>query len=474
MLLTRLIVKALGIVSTIVLARILVPEDFGLVAIAMSIFAFIQLFGSVGFNSVLIQNSNSSDDDFDVVWTIGVIFGFCSAVIFVMSAEVIADYFNEQRLADVIYSISLLFLINGFINTGVVKFQKELNFRRELKFQIIPKLFGFFSTLAAAYILKNYWALIIGMLVHQLMLTITSYLMSDFRPQFRIKGFRALFRFSKWMMLNQFFYYINNRSMDLIVGRLISTKATGIYSLSLEIASLPVVEVVAPINKSAFPVYSKAQNDRVKLKELFLQTISLIGAISIPAVIGLFAIADIMVPVLLGGKWLETIVIIKLISVSSFFLGLSSNAGYLITALGKPHISTLNSFIRTLLLIVTALIMIEYYGLQGAAMAMVLSSIIGFFIAYIFVWNYASISIFDVFVVIIRPLVAGLIMLTVLTKLKCSEFVGYDFYSMMFFILVGMIIYFSSLFFIWIIVGRPKGVESYVIQKVSTKLGVSK
>jgi O-antigen/teichoic acid export membrane protein len=474
MLLTRVLVKSLGLISSIVLARLLVPGDFGLVAIAMSIHAFILLFGSVGFNSVLIQKSDTDDKDFDVVWTIGVVFGFFAAFLFALNAGNIADYFNDVRLKEIIYCVSLLFLINGFVNTGVVKFQKELNFKRELKFQLIPKIISFISTLTMAFVLQNYWALVFGMLIHQLMITITSYMMSDYKPQFRVSGIGKLFNFSKWIMLNQLFYYLNNRSMDLIVGRLISTRATGIYSISLEIASMPVTEVVAPINKSAFPVYSKAQKDLEKIRELFLQTITLIGAISLPAVIGLFFVVDIFVPVVLGEKWIEAITIIQFISISSLFLGLSSNAGYLLIALGKPHLSTLNGFIRTVLLISSAIIMIKSYGLPGAAMGMILSSIIGFIIAYGFAAYYAKISFFRILSVFIRPLLSGAVMGCALVLVKQLDYISVDLISLIITVVVGGIVYCTALLILWLIAGKPQGIESYIVQKFNGVLAAQR
>lgn len=468
MLLTRGLVKSLGLISSIVLARLLAPADFGLVAIAMSVYAFILLFGSVGFNSALIQKQDATNDDFDAVWTLGVIFGLVATVVFLVSADNIANYFNDERLTPIIYSISALFLINGFVNTGVVKFQKELNFKRELKFQLIPKLISFFSTLALAYVLQNYWALVIGMLIHQFMITTTSYIMSEYRPRFRISGIKKLFSFSKWIMLNQLFYYLNNRSMDLIVGKLISTRATGIYNISLEIASIPVTEVVAPINKSAFPAYSKAQKDLAKLQELFLQTISLIGFISIPAVIGLFMVVDIFVPVVLGEQWQDAIVIIQYISVSSLFLGLSSNAGYVLISLGKPQLSTLNAFIRTVLLMSSAIIMIKLYGLSGAAMGMVISSVIGFFIAYITTSICAQLNIFKILMVFFRPLVAAFCMALSLSLLKQQTFIDVDLFSLVLTIVVGGLVYCIALFSFWLLLGKPEGVEAYCVKKINT------
>jgi O-antigen/teichoic acid export membrane protein len=467
MLITRGLVKSLGLISSIVLARLLAPADFGLVAIAMSIYAFILLFGSVGFNSALIQKAEATNHDYDAVWSLGIMFGLFAGIIFILSANNIALYFNDERLALIIYCVSVLFIINGFVNTGVVKFQRELNFKRELKFQLIPKLISFFSTLSLAYILQNYWALVIGMLIHQLMITIISYIMSEYRPKFRISGIRKLFNFSKWIMLNQLFYYINNKSMDLIVGKLISTRAAGIYNISLEIASIPVTEVVAPINKSAFPAYSRAQNDLSKLQELFLQTITLIGYISIPAVFGLFFVIDIFVPVVLGEQWHDAIVIIEYISIASLFLGLSSNAGYVLIALGKPYISTLNAFIRTLLLISSAMILIDLYGLPGAAMGMTISSIAGFFLAYSFTAYYGQLNIFTMFAVFFRPLVSALVMAFSLSLLKEQSFIDLNLLSLVITVLVGIIVYCASLFSVWLLLGKPEGVESFCVKKVN-------
>jgi O-antigen/teichoic acid export membrane protein len=466
MLITRVLVKSLGLISSVVLARLLAPVDFGLVAIAMSIYAFILLFGSVGFNSALIHKAEATNHDYDAVWSMGIIFGFFAGVVFMLNANNIAIFFNDERLIPIVYCVSILFVINGFVNTGVVKFQRELNFKRELKFQIIPKLISFFSTLALAYFLQNYWALVIGMLTHQLMITITSYAMSRYRPTFRISGIKKLFNFSKWIMLNQFFYYVNNKSMDLIVGKLISTRASGLYSISLEIASIPVTEVVAPINKSAFPAYSRAQKDLSKLQELFLQTITLIGYISIPAVVGLFFVIDIFVPVVLGEQWKNTIVIIEYLSIASLFLGLSSNAGYLLISLGKPYISTFNAFFRTLLLITSAIVLIQFYGLSGAAMGMTVSSIAGFFLAYSFTAYYSQLNIFTMLAVFLKPLVASLVMALSLTLLKEQYFVDLSLLSLVITVFVGIIVYCFTLFSVWLLLGKPQGIESFLVHKI--------
>jgi O-antigen/teichoic acid export membrane protein len=254
--------------------------------------------------------------------------------------------------------------------------------------------------------------------------------------------------------------------MDLIVGKLISTRASGIYNISLEIASIPVTEVVAPINKSAFPAYSRAQKDLSQLQELFLQTITLIGYISIPAVFGVFFVIDIFVPVVLGEQWNDTIVIIEYLSIASLFLGLSSNAGYLLIALGKPFISTLNAFLRTLLLITSAIILINLYGLPGAAMGMVISSIAGFFLAYLFTAYYSQLNIFTILAVFFRPLVAALVMAFSLTLLKQQYFIDLSLSSLVATVLAGIIVYCFSIFLVWLLLGKPEGVESFLVKKI--------
>ena len=146
MMISRFLVKSIGLVSSIILARLLVPEDFGIVAIAMAVYAFIELFGAFGFGTVLIQKQNASIADYNTAWTFKLLFGFLAAAFLLLIAPLIAAYYNEPQLTDVVRTIALMAVLSGFNNIGVIDFQKNLDFKSELKLQVQPKLLSFAIT----------------------------------------------------------------------------------------------------------------------------------------------------------------------------------------------------------------------------------------------------------------------------------------------------------------------------------------
>ncbi|OKY26722.1 lipopolysaccharide biosynthesis protein [Thalassotalea sp. PP2-459] len=470
MLVTRMIIKSLGIVSSVVLARLLVPEDFGLVAVVMAIYAFFNIFSAAGFNSALIQRKEFDPQAYSTVWTTSVLFSVSAFILFIVSADFVATYYEDARLENIMYAVAASFLLQGFYNTGVVHFQQSQNFRQEFYFQVLPKLLSFFITLGLAFTLRSYWALVIGMLFHQMLTLITSYVMHKFRPYFTLKGFRRLFTFSKWIILNQLLYFFNNFSISLIVGKTISSRAAGLMGLSVEMASFPVTEMVAPINKAAYPAYARAAENIARLTKLYLESLNMVSLIVLPAVIGIYLTAPLLVPVLLGDKWLETIPLIQAISIASLFLGLQSTNGYLMMALGKPQISTLIGFIRAACMLGAVITLSQLHGVIGAAAGLLIASVIGFVFSYIFVWVYLKLSIVAMIRSVFNPLVSVVVMFATAT-LAHIQLSGIN-QTLLLAILVitGGITYIGMIALLWRLNGCPDGIEKKFLNIVRVRL----
>ncbi|MEW6990616.1 lipopolysaccharide biosynthesis protein [Colwelliaceae bacterium 6441] len=470
MLLTRMVIKSLGIVSSVVLARLLVPEDFGLVAVVMAIYAFFNIFSAAGFNSALIQQKKFDPQAYSTVWTTSVIFAISAFIIFIISAPYIALYYEDARLENIMYAVAASFLLQGFYNTGVVHFQQNQDFRQEFYFQVLPKLVSFFTTLGLAFTLKSYWALVIGMLFHQLLTLITSYVMHKFRPFFTLKGFRKLFTFSKWIILNQLLYFFNNFSISLIVGKTISSRAAGLMGLSVEMASFPVTEMVAPINKAAYPAYVKASENLARLNKLYLESLNMVSMIVLPAVIGIYLTAPLFVPTVLGDKWLETIPLIQAISLASLFLGLQSTNGYLMMAIGKPQLSTLNGLIRAVFMLGAVIMLSQSHGIKGAAAGLLISSVIGFLFSYFLIWMYLKLSLITLFKSVMSPVLAvGAMFITVsLVNIQFSEL--NNLILLLLLMLVGGITYIAIIILFWRLMGCPDGIEKKFLNMVRVRV----
>jgi len=466
MLLTRFSIKGLGIISSLILVRILSPSDFGIVAIVMSVYAFIELFGLFGFNSALIQKTSPLKSDYDTIFTINLCFGIIASSLMFLMAPYLANYFQDERLTEVFRLVALMFLFNGLINIKVVDFQRDMDFKKELKLQLIPKLFSFCITLFLALHLRSYLALVYSMIMLSLFNVLQSYLMKPYIPSLSIKGGKELFKFSKWLMINNVFYYINNKSIDLIVGKMISTKAAGLYSISQEMATLPVTEIGAPINKASYPAYAKAKNDFKKLAQLFYSTCSMITILALPTALGLYSVAEFFVPVVLGDKWIGAIEVIQLLSLAAFISSLSSNNGYVFMAIGKPRITTAISAIRTVVLLILMFGVISFNDISSPALALLCSAIINFFISFAWLKFEIHISYKNMLTILYRPILSSLIMSMVIWLTKLFYSMRIDLYNLVLLIFIGAITYCACILFFWWVAGKPKGIELQVFNKL--------
>jgi len=162
MVLCKLVERGLGLVSTIILARLLLPQDFGLVAMAMSLVAGLELMGAFSFDIALIQNQNAERRHYDTVWTFNALFAaFCALALLVL-AKPAAQVCQEHRLENITYVLAFATLVGGFENIGIVFFRKELTFAKEFRFMLRKRLVGFFVTIPLAFTLESYWALVAG------------------------------------------------------------------------------------------------------------------------------------------------------------------------------------------------------------------------------------------------------------------------------------------------------------------------
>ena len=158
----RMSIRLIGLVSTLILVRLLVPADFGIVAMAMSIVAAVELLTAFGFEVALIQNQQADRDDYNTAWTMNVMLGIGASALLLTLAKPAASYYGEPDLFRVFLVLSAASLLQGLQNIGLVEFRKELQFDKEFAFHMSLKVVGFIITISLAFWLRTYWALIIG------------------------------------------------------------------------------------------------------------------------------------------------------------------------------------------------------------------------------------------------------------------------------------------------------------------------
>lgn len=472
MLLMKLAVRGIGLVSTVILARLLSPDDFGVVAIAMSFFAFVAMFGEFGFDTVLIQKQQAGKAHYDTAWTLNLGFSVLAAIGIVLLAPVVSRVYEDPRLAGIMYATAMMFVFTGGKNIGVVDFRKKLNFDREFVYETIPRFIGFFVTIPLAWYLRNYWALVIGSITLRFSQMVLSYVLHPHRPSPTLAMWRELIDFSRWLMLRHFIQFLYQRSPELIAGKMLSASAAGLVSISKELPVYAVSDVVATINRATYPGYSKIADDAARLKQLYIKVLGSVALYVVPAAFGLALLADPIVPVLLGNQWLACIPLIQLLGLASMLTALNTNTLYVFLAMGNPRISAAVSAVSVLFLIPTLFVGLRLLGITGAALAILAASAVTATILNVIMRRMLGLTWADLHAVYKRPALGTASMLALLIPLagrllpmQSAAPIPY----LLIMAVVGAVTYAGVVGALWILDGRPDGLEAKIIDEAKKR-----
>lgn len=473
MVLFKLLERSLGAISTLILVRLLAPKDFGMVAMATSFIALLEMFAAFGFDVALIQNQNAPEDHYHTAWTLNAGMRLCIMLFMMAIAEPVARFYRQPVLFWVVLALSLASPIGALENIGVVAFRKELNFRREFIFQLSRKLAAITVVVPMALWLHSYWALVAGTLVGRLTGTVMSYFMHPFRPRFSVSGAGALFRFSKWMLLNNFLAFVRVRASDFLVGRVLGPATLGLYNVSAEFANLPTTELGAPINRVLLSGFSRIGNDPPALSSAYQNAIGLVATVVVPAAAGIFSVANLLVPVVLGVKWAGAAPLLKLLSFNGAMTVIEGGVYTMMLAIGYPHDVTRINGIYVAVQVCLMLLLVGSFGAIGVAYASLCGSVCAapFFLYYL--RKHTGIPFSAFLRAVIRPVVAAFVMVVALSwdlPIRFATDLGLGpIICLVGAVLAGACVYVCALAAVWCAVGRPEGPERMAVERIGVE-----
>ena len=368
----RLVVRGAGLVNMVILARLLVPEDFGLIAMAMIIVGAIEIFSEFNFDVVLIKKQTAGRVDYDTAWTLSIIRGLITGLLLLALAGPAAALFEEPRLAVITAALAISPVLIGFQNIGIVDFRKSFDFRRDFLFMAGAKIVGVVATIGLALIWRNYWALAGGIVITALWRVGASYAMHPFRPRLSLQSWRELFAFTKWLLAHNILLYLRNRADRFVIGKLLGAGTLGVYTLAFDLANLATSELMAPIRRALLPGYAKLADQDARMRSMFVDVFALtlwLGA-PIPIVIGI--LAEPLILLLLGETWLAAVPVTQLLAFAGFAALLSSGSQPVYLASGRPELQTYLMGLSALLVIPAVVLGVDVKGAIGAAIALVL------------------------------------------------------------------------------------------------------
>ena len=461
--------RLIGLISTLILARLLLPEDFGIVAMASIVVGLIDTILDLGVGSALVQNRQAGRDDFDTAWTLRLLQSALVALLIFLSAPFAVEFFHDPRVFDVIRVMALTTLIGGFENIGIVAFQKNMEFGRDFQFFFFRRIAGFVVTIALAFLLQTYWAMVIGAVVGRLAGVALSYVMHDYRPKFSKASLRQIWSFSQWILVANLGSYGLKQIDKFLVGRRTDAATMGAYALADEIAAMPTTELLSPLSRVLFPVFVEAAENPERLRVAYCMALGTQSLIALPAGVGLCMIATDIVPLLLGDRWSQMIPLIRTLALISVFSALTYSASYLLMTLGKVNLLAFDAWIRLALMAILLLFAFPDAGAQGIAMIRLATTALGFvFFACLVLYYVKSIRLMDFLKNTWRPLLSTGIMACAL-----SIFPRFDglalFIQVLLSIAFGFAIYLCAILGFWRLSGCCDSAENYLLNKLGLK-----
>ena len=369
--------QILVLTRLIILARLLLPSDFGILDIAVLTIYGLDVFSQTGFQQALVHKRSDITSDLNAVWTVLAIRGVLLFIVLFMMAPFIADFFGTPEATPVLQVIGISLILQGLTNLGTIFFLKDLDFRKQFIFKFSGVLADFIVSITAVLILQNVWALVFGLIAKDLTLLVMSYIVHPYRPRlnFDLRKVRDLSNYGIWILVSSALIFLLIQGDDILVGKVLGITALGFYQMAYGFSNAPSTEISQIISQVAFPVYAKLQDDMVQLRDLFLRTLKLTSLFSFVLIGFLVAMASDFTVVFLGNNWAPIIPLIQILAWWGLMRGLEEAAGALFMAVGKPRLYSKLQFIQVVLLFALLLPLITYYGLVGVSIAVVCSAV---------------------------------------------------------------------------------------------------
>lgn len=368
-------IRLIGLISTLVLARLLTPEDFGIVVLAGLIVAVLDALTDFRFGQALIHYQDATDDEYNTAWTFNLIRGAVVAAILVGGAWLFAAIFNESRLVEVFWILGLIAILDALQNIGTIQFTRDIRFDREFTLRIGQKLTTVVVSVTLAFLWRSYWALIAGMVAGSASRLILSYLMHPYRPRFCVSAWSRLFAFSAWLMGGQILTLINQRLEQFLIGGFLSATLAGVYNLAYELAAMVTGELVGPAAQALFPGFSQITDDKARLRRAYEKGVQLVVAIGTPLGVGLALVAPEFIIIVLGPKWIDAVFPLRVLSIMFSISVLAMASTNLLPAMGRTRDVFMIDFTLFVVRVPVTVLVVWQFGIVGAVWARLFAGI---------------------------------------------------------------------------------------------------
>lgn len=402
---TAVIHAIIGIVRSVVLARLLSPEIFGLMGIALIALRMFETVTRPGLAQALIARQQDFSEAAPTAFSILVMRGLALASLLALSAPWIGQFYKEPQLVPLLMALSTVFLIESLTSINAIAHQRNLDFRRLSYLSLVSVVSGLIVTIGLAYWLRSVWALVIGQIVSVSVQSACSYYFVGGRIRFGFDAAiaRDLFRYGKFVTGSSVVVYVASELDSAVVGKILGIEQLGYYALALTVATLATANLSKVASSIMMPAYSKLQSDRAALRNAYLRSLELVLLLVMPAAAGLILLAGSFIEVVYGSQWLAATLPLQILAVFGLLRAMVSFSGFLFEGIGVPKATFQLGILRLLVIVPLIIPMIKQFGLAGAAITVTTGMVVQWVAALVYLRRLAGIRARRVAATLWRP-----------------------------------------------------------------------
>jgi O-antigen/teichoic acid export membrane protein len=442
-------IQILNLFTKIFIARLLLPADFGLFAMAVILINFLNIFVGFGLMGAVICKKDDPEKTFNTAFVVTFFIGIVLSLLSFFSSGFIAAFFNEPALEKMIWALSIVFLFDSLSAVLNGHLLRSLEYKKK-SIAEIASIFCY-SAIAVSLAIFGFgvWSLILAYVVQHGFLLFFLWISCKIKPKIEVDKKIALeiLHLGKYMTFTAVLSWAITSIDNAIVGKQLGDESLGYYSFGFNIAALPVLGMTHIITSVFHPIYARLQDEKERLRQAYIKPLEICLLLMLPLSFGMFLLADIIVLVIFGEKWVLMTPLLRVFAIYCLFRTVCTIISHLLEGIGKPNIASLLLGIELFFLIIILYPAITYAGIAGVAIAVVLARGFSMVLHLFQIKKLIFVSLKDYYKIFWKKIVSTLIMGIVVYFLR-NIFSGNSLLILIFLIFMGVLTYSIALFFL--------------------------
>lgn len=434
----------------IILARLLMPEMFGLIAMITVFLSIGQTLMDSGMTSSLIRTKEPDQLDYSTVFMTNMLISIVVYIIVFAGAPLVAKFYNQPLLKDILRVFSITFVIRAFVAVHVAKLTKEMNFKTQMKLQVPSTIVGGIVGVVMAYLGYGVWSLVFLNITQTIVFTIQNWIFIPWRPSFIFnkERFKYHFSFGYKLTLSGLLDTIYNDAYRIVIGKFFSPASVGYFNQAETMRLFPVQQISTVMGKVTYPLFSNIQTDE-RLKDVYRQTMKLVLFVVIPVMLILIVIAKEGFLFLFGAKWLPAVPYFQILAVASIVRPISTYNLNILKVKGRSDLFLKLEVIKKIIGIIFIAIALPF-GINYLVISLTIFSYFSVFINMWFSGKLINYSMGEQIKDIYSLFIVGLIIMggVYLLKLYLLTIIDNSLLFMFIISLVFILLYLAVVFFI--------------------------